>query len=499
MENNLDILFINPPYERLKGFSLGSIPNGILGLATYIDQCGFKALVYDADTNDEGFLTYSNKNRAESQKIYAEAINNDDHHVWKEVKETIKNLNPRFVGISLMTPTFHAGLKIAMIAKELGKTVLVGGPHVNIVREKILELDLIDFSFFGEAEFSVIEFLKNFPDGNIQGIKGVGFKKDGKIVYNGFSDRIYDLDVLPFPDRFLLYFRERYTKTDLSNLMASRGCPYKCAFCASVPIWGRNTVFRSPGHVVDEIKYLHDNFGAREFRLFDDTFTAKKENVINFCKILIDTFGEKYFSWWCLSRANAIDEAILGWLKKAGCRQIHIGVESGSEKVLKLMHKGINLKQVEDVVRLSKKYGLWVNTFFMIGLPYETLEDMKMTIDFIKKIRPDTVNLCTFTPYPGTELYQYCIDKKLLTHDDNYELFKYIGHHSTSNYFLEHVSRDDYEKILNEALELTTKIGKTITYRKLKYRFSSLTTGKIKRYLKLRTNYLISKILKNTT
>jgi len=204
-------------------------------------------------------------------------------------------------------------------------------------------------------------------------------------------------------------------------------------------------------------------------------------------------FGDKFFSWSCLSKVSAIDDEVLSWLRRAGCNEIHLGVESGSDKILKRMHKGITLKQVENAVHLSKKHNFWVNTFFMIGIPYETLEDMRSTITFIKKIKPDSINLCTFTPYPGTELYDYCVNRKLIQHDDNYEMFKYVGHHSTSNYFLENVSRDDYKKILDEILNLTSSISNAVTIKKLCYRVKSLTLEKLKRKLKLKIKILYSR------
>lgn len=486
MANKLDILLINPPYERFKGLSFCGLPSGILGLATYINQCGFKAMVYDVDTNNDGTVSYDNKGRAEGQSEYAKKIDDDSFYVWKEIRETIQSLDPAFVGISLKTPTLHSGLKIAKIAKEIGKTVLIGGPHVSIVGEKILKIDLIDFAFFGEGEYAVVDFLKFYPDlDKLSGIKGMGFKNNGKNVFKGFSDRITDLDSLPFPDRELLVFKERYQKAGLTSIMASRGCPFKCTYCASVPIWGRNAIFRSPEHIIEEIKYLHKNYKIKEFIFFDDTFTAKKKNVIALCKLLIENFGEKFFLWECLSHASAVDEEVICWLKKAGCDRVHLGVESGSDRILKLMHKGLSLKQAERAITHAKKNKFLVHTFFMIGLPYETLEDMRQTISFIKKIRPDSINLCTFTPYPGTELYDYCIDKGLLQHDDSYNIFKYIGHHSKYNYFMEKVSKEDYLEVLDEILELTTEISNSFSFRKFMHRIKRLSLEKIIRKLKL--------------
>jgi anaerobic magnesium-protoporphyrin IX monomethyl ester cyclase len=498
MGNELDILLINPPYERFKGLSFCGLPSGILGLATYINQCGFKAMVYDVDTNLDGSVSYDNKGRVEGQDEYAKKIDDDSFYVWKEIRDTIQSLDPAFVGISLKTPTLHSGLKIAKIAKEIGKPVLIGGPHVSIVGEKILELDLIDFVFFGEGEVSVVEFLKSYPDiDKLGNIKGLGLKNGGKNVFNGYSERIMDLDSLPFPDRELLVFKERYQKAGLTSIMASRGCPFKCTYCASVPIWGRDAVFRSPEHIIEEIKYLHENYKVKEFMFFDDTFTAKKKNVIKLCKLLIDDFGKRYFSWICLSHASAIDEEVLYWLKKAGCNRIDLGVESGSDRILKLMHKGLTLKQAECAITLAKRNKFLVHTFFMIGLPYETMDDMKRTINFIKRTKPDAINLCTFTPYPGTELYNYCIDKGLLKHDDSYGIFKYIGHHSRYNYFLENVNKEDYLKILDEILELTTKISNSLTLRKIVYRIKILSLEKIKRKLKLELNRFIAKYQSN--
>ena len=499
MTGSLDILFINPPYERLKGFTLGSLPNGILGLATFLNKKGFNSLVYDADTNaEEGLLAYNNKNRAESQNEYAKNIDDKNHPVWAEIKETIERLDPHFVGITLMTPTLHSGLMIARIAKKLKKIVLVGGPHINIINEKALEIDCVDFAFFGEAEYSVTEFLNSYPDNNkLRDLKGLGFKNGLNTYYNGFSDRIENLDELPHPDRDLLVYKERYQVIGLSTIMASRGCPFKCSFCASVPIWKQNVAFRSPEHIVEEIKSLHFKYKTRTFRFFDDTFTAKKSNVIKLCKVLIGVFGDNFFSWSCLSKVSAIDDEVLSWLRRAGCNEIHLGVESGSDKILKRMHKGITLKQVEKAVQLSKNYNFWVHTFFMIGLPYETLEDMRSTINFMKKIKPDSINLCTFTPYPGTELYNYCVDRKLIEHDDNYEMFLHVGHHSTTNYFLEFVDKDDYKKVLDEILELTTKISNSITYKKFMFRVRRLTLDKIARKLQIKTKAMLLKFSTN--
>ena len=486
---DLDILLINPPYERLKGFTVASIPNGILALATHLREQGYKSAVYDVDTSyDEGVLVYNNENRASSQGNYAAALDDDDFYVWQEVRKTIQELNPRFVGITLMTPTLHSGLKVAAIAKELGKTVLVGGPHVNIVKDKVIDYDLVDYAFFGEGEHSLLNFLNAFPDvEKISEIKGIGFKSDDSNVFNGFSDRVKDLDEFPFPDRDLLVYQERYLPTDLATIMASRGCPFECTFCASVPIWGRQTIYRSPEHIVAEITQLHDRYKTREFRFFDDTFTVNKKKLIGVCKLLVEKYGEKYFSWWCLSTVKSVDEEVLHWLRKAGCEQIHIGIETGSERMFKIIQKGCTKEDAKNAILLAKKYKFWVNTFFITGFPFEVEDDIHETMAFIKETRPDSVNLCTFTPYPGTPLYNYCIEKNLLEHDDSYELYKHFGHHSSSNFFMELMTKDKYDVLRDDLLVLTTKVSEAMNYRKFMYRVRHLTWEKVVRKIRVKT------------
>jgi anaerobic magnesium-protoporphyrin IX monomethyl ester cyclase len=492
MRTDIDILLMNPPYERLKGFTLASVPNGILGLATYLEELGYKAAVWDADTNyDEGVLVYNNDNRANSQNNYAAALDNDDLYIWQEVRETIKNLNPDFVGITLMTPTLHSGLKVARIAKELGKTVIVGGPHVNIVQHAVLDYEEIDFAFFGEGEHSLPEFLKAYPDyDQLKDIKGLGYKREDDMVMNGFADRVKVLEDFPFPDRELLVYKERYLPRDLATIMASRGCPFKCTFCASVPIWGRNTIYRSPEHIVDEIRSLHDTYHTREFRFFDDTFTVNRKKLIQVCKLLVEEFGEKYFSWWCLSTIKSLDDEVLSWLRKAGCDQVHVGVETGSARIMDRIEKGCTKDEAREAILLAKKHKMWVGTFFITGFPFEEEADIRETMEFIKEIKPDSVNLCTFTPYPGTGLYDYCIEKGLLEHDPTYDLYKHIGHHSTSNFFMDTMTQEEYGKLRDELLVLTTEISEALNYRKFMYRLKNLTMEKVIRKLKVKTRKL---------
>ena len=118
----------------------------------------------------------------------------------------------------------------------------------------------------------------------IRNIIGIGYRTAHERVFNGFGDRVQNLSEFPFPDRDLLLYPGRYLPRDFATIMASRGCPYKCTFCASVPIWGRTTIFREPEHIVAEISYLHDRFGTREFRFMDDTFTVARKKLIEVCQ-----------------------------------------------------------------------------------------------------------------------------------------------------------------------------------------------------------------------
>ena len=461
-----------------------SVPLGLLYVATALKENRNDAKVYDAETSFEYRLTrYRREKRARNHVHYLDGLEDDDHEVWHELIRIIEQQVPDIIGVSVMTPTYGASQKVISIAKQLRPscTIVVGGPHVTICGKEIMTNKDIDFAFSGEAEESIVSFVKAFETNmDFENIQGIIFRQGAAVIDNGICDRVSDLDALPIPNRELLLFNERYDPDKLAGIIASRGCPYKCQFCAAGPLWGRRLKMRSPENVLKEIDYLVKKYRITGFTFWDDTFTANKRSVIQFCEGLVKRYGEKRFRFTCLTSIRVIDEDVLCALKRAGCWCLRIGVESGSDRVLKMIEKGITTAKVKEVAKLIKDYGFSLHAYFMVGIPYETEEDIRKTINFMQELNPGTINLCTFTPYPGTKLHDYVINHNLMDKDPEYKLFNAIGHHSEMGYFAHHIPRERYLQLLNEALDVSTEISNKITVKKIFNRIKAITWKKLK-------------------
>ncbi len=491
-------LFINPPYERLKGLSLESIPMGLLYTATMLEREGYECTVYDADTDFyQGDLEYNNLTRSKTHARYIDNLNNENHPAWVETTKVLREYKPDFVGVTMMTPSYSSSQRIfKLVKKECPDAVLLaGGPHVTISKSDVLKSNPeVDFGFVGEAEESIIEFMNAFSsDKNFSRIEGLLYREGDDVCFTGIRSRIEDLDRIPIPDRKLLYYADKYHKQTLSFMVASRGCPFACTFCASVPLWGKKVKLRSPDNIVKEIDYLVSEYGIKTFGFWDDTFTTNKANVIDFCGRIKQKYGSTRFKWKCITNINVIDNELLLALKKSGCRIIDIGVESGSDRILRMIKKNITTDKVKEASRLIKKNGFWLHTFFMIGIPHEEEEDIRKTIDFMKEIRPDSVNLCTFTPWPGTELYNYVVQRGMFPKTDDFTVYDTIGHHSQNNFFVEHVSRERYLQLLDEILALSTSISRRLTLRKALLKRHLVTPEWIRRKIKRTFKMVLNK------
>lgn len=454
------ILLIQPPYERLRGLRVSYFPINLGQLAACVNAEGHFARVYNAEVSAPGkqkSMQYSEKNRAMSQHRFIESFNDDNNPVWQEVKETVIDFKPDIVGITTMTATLPVALKIARLIKgcEINVPIVFGGCHATVMPDSLITREEVDIVVIGEGEETFVELceiLRSADKNNLKKIKGITYKENNRIYRNEARGFVNTIDDLPFIDRNVLIYPERYNMESFSGIIGSRGCPYNCSFCSSPAIWQRKTRYRSPGKIVEELNYLRLRYKVSRFTFWDDTFTAKKDNILQFCELLKKN---KYkFSWTCLVRANTVDEHILDELKSAGCYSVSIGIESGSDRILKLLNKGITVDMVRKATRLIKTKKFLLGSFWMFGLPYETIEDMRMTIELMKELPLDHVNFCTFTPEPQTGLYDYCIKQGILKKDIDWSVQLDISHHSTENYFNNIVAKDVYRKLLMEALDI---------------------------------------------
>lgn len=460
----LDILFIYPPYERLMGLKPDTFPASIGVIATVLKNAGYKTAIFNAEVgmkSGSADYSYTPDGRSSAFTNFKKNLHGE-HKVWDEIENVIKTYQPKILGITSYSPTHSAAVRIAALGKKICRCqTVVGGPYPTLLPEEACSNENIDFVISGEGEYSMLELVNcSLADqGNINEIKGLSYKKNGKCITNPRRERITDLDALPFVDHSLLLYKELHSSESLSTLVASRGCPHQCTFCASVPLWGKKVIFRSADSLLDEIERNYDLFKNKSFTFFDDTFTSSLKRVCEFCDKFIDRgLHRKIKSWKCLSRVNTVNEELIQSLEKANCRKIALGIESGSEKILKSLKKGITKDQVREKVSLIKKSKLMLHLYFMIGSPYETEEDILETAEFIRELTPDTMNLCTFTPYYGTELYDVCVSKGLLPKTHDISIYENIGHHNKENYFCLDIPKERYYELEMMMMELADNI-----------------------------------------
>jgi radical SAM superfamily enzyme YgiQ (UPF0313 family) len=466
----MDVLLIFPPYERLMGIRVKTFPVGLGSIATMLAQNNYDTGIYNAEVGlESSAFKYLPEHRANAFSNLKKNLHCETNAVWDEIKEVIKQKNPKIVGITSYVSTNACVMKIARIAKEVcGCHVVIGGPYPTLLPEENCWNEYVDYVVSGEGEYTMLE-LSDFllmNRGDRTKIQGISFMSGGNCVTTSRRDRIPDLDTLPFIDHDLL-INKNSTGSEWTTIVASRGCPHRCAFCASVPIWGRKVVFRSPRSLVDEIEKNYDRYGGKSFRFLDDTFISNANKTKEFCGLFIERGLNKKLSWGCLSRVNSVSENLLKALEEANCRSIALGVESGSDRILKTLKKDITKDLVREKVRLVRKSKLRLHLYFMIGSPFEKEEDIIETYHFIKELKPDSINLCTFTPYYGTELYDICVKKGILPAKHDVTLYEDIGHHNKCNYFCRDIEQKRYEELVEMMMGLADSVCERVTKKKV--------------------------------
>jgi radical SAM superfamily enzyme YgiQ (UPF0313 family) len=329
----------------------------------------------------------------------------------------VKRVSPDVIFMETTTPSIEADYKSLLQYKDgTGSKIIVGGPHATYFhREVLIGCRAIDVVIRHEFDTKITGVVSNISD--LSKINGITYREGDRIVDNGEGEVCDDLDSLPFPDRDTIpwewYLEAWYSRQPFMNMMTSRGCPYHCAFCLwPQSMYGHKQRFRSIDNVLSEIKHLRDMYGLKEINVDDGTFTTRKERVMEFCERIQ---GERLnIIWTCNGRVDNLDEEMLIEMKKAGCKMIRLGVESGSQEVLDKIKKGLTLQQIEDGVKLVKKHGIQALGGFMFGFPYDTKETIEETIEFAKKLSPDQVQFSINMCYPGTSLYEYAKDNDLL-------------------------------------------------------------------------------------
>lgn len=339
---------------------------------------------------------------------------------WDELRIRIAEFQPNVVGITAMTLTLIDVMEAVATVKTAcpEAKVVLGGPHAHLFPEETIGLPGVDFVVLGEGEVVFAELLERIDDEKaLRQMRGIVFKSGDEIVNTGLGAAIDELDALPFPARRLVPYTKYSSLLSagevVTTLFTSRGCPFKCRFCAR-PHLGKRFRARSANNVVDEIQQCVE-MGIGMFLAYDDTFTVCRQRVIDICDEVLRRKLDIGFD--IRARVDTIDEEMLKRLKAAGCQGIHYGVEAGTEKILKALNKGITLQKAKEVFQLTRKHDIPTMAYFMIGNPSETREDIQATFRFMRQLDPDYVHMTVLAPFPGTQVYAEALERGIIPRD----------------------------------------------------------------------------------
>ncbi len=353
-----------------------------------------------------------------------------------DTEAAIRAYAPDIVGISALTHESDAVARIAGCAKRVNAAVpvLLGGPHATAYPEKAAQIPGVDYGVVGEGEIPTGQLIERLlSGGDVSDVRGIVYRKGDRIVSAGRGGFIEDLNDLPMPAYDLIdieaYGRfDRMSRTGRGNYMcifSSRGCPYRCTYCHN--IFGKTFRSRSAENLFREIRHLYDAYGIRDFEIMDDVFNLDRKRLIDFCDLIIQSGMKVTFAFPNGLRGDILDELQLVKLRQAGTIFIAFAVETGSPRLQKLIKKNIQLDKIKRNIEIAHSLRIHPHGFFMIGFPGETLEEMKMTVDFILSSKLHSFGMFAVMPFENTELAAIAEE---------------MGHHPVSDFSLNYHSKE---------------------------------------------------------
>ncbi len=427
-----NVVLINPQI----GFSP---PFGLLYLGAVLEKANHKVEIME-------FPTY-----------------NKEDFYWEGFATEIVNKKPDLIGITCMSAYVKIVKRLILSLKKVKEEIpiVTGGPHVTALPESMLNVGA-DIAVLGEGESALLRIL-DYYQGDIrkEDIDGIAYRdSNNNIIRINRKTNYEDVNKIPHPAYHLIdmghYLARNYSIRGywLRNgwVLTARGCPGRCIFCASYLTHGYKIRERDIEDIIDELKFLKKKYNIEGFWILDDTFTVKTERVVEFCR----KFRESGLSlkWGCQSRVNYFNEQQAAELKKSNCLQIDFGVESGSQKILDYLRKGITIEQSRESFRICKKHKLRALATAMIVTTYETIEDIDKTRNLLDEIKPDYCGFFFTTPYPGTELYKQSLENKWLDFNDDFKWEHIATPKFTTNFTVEELHQI-YNSLIRGGLKKT--------------------------------------------
>jgi radical SAM superfamily enzyme YgiQ (UPF0313 family) len=382
------VLLVDPPFHAFLEYDRWWYSLSGAQLAASLLEKGIEAYVYDAD---KYFIkdprTKQREEMVRRQGWYMAGVQDDDHYIWHHFRKTLSEIKPDVVGVTSWTSKMPSTFKVLEICRSFDPDIktCLGGYHASAVPDDFRHNTLVDAVFTGPAEYTLPKWILNAC----------------KAKFVTADPRSLDVRSLPSPSREALLFPEHYSATDMGALMTSRGCPYNCTFCANNLLYGLKYQMRTTEQVRQEIEHVIDRYGAKRIYVADANFLVNLRKSLEMAEVL-KSFG---LPWGCEGRIDAISEDLLEKLISCGCTNISFGIETETNRGMRILNKGITVEQVQRASEILHKYKIQWKCFFIIGFPHETLEDMEQTRRLALSINASYMSLNSFVPLPGTDIY----------------------------------------------------------------------------------------------
>lgn len=401
----------------------------------------------------------------------------------------LKSMQFDVVLIGGLIPVYKRIIAYAEVIKEINPKAIIiaGGSAAMSVPKILLQNSKVNVVCAGEGERAIVELLQGLKECELKElthVKGFYYKIDRKIIYSGKLDLLADLDSESDIPAYDLLPMDIYLSNPVVGLgrdidfISSRGCPFKCTFCYQP--WGSRFRAHSPSFIIDTFKYLRNNYKIDFVSFQDDEFVADKQRVYEICeKIRKDVPG---LLWSCSGRVNLVDDKLVNTMRESGCVSISYGFESGSPRILKSMNKKVTVEQMENAIRINRKYGMMLPVSFMIGMPEEDEISCRETIEFCVRNNIPLKSIMFVTPYPGTQIFEDAIATGRINKDRLHDFVILLEDARDFTVNLTNAFTDEQliakrEAMINEVCSRVKLVSYDVYMTKLKKLFGNLADG----------------------